>query len=222
MRVCVVVLGLLLSALAGGTAAGAPLDGYKGPDAGHAILGMAVANEPVTNARFHLRRVGESQADPILVSGDLKFLGKVVSKSDGMAESYDPVTMSHLDRAGLQVASGKNYLKILVFDLAPGQYQIDDIEANDCPSMYCLTEFFKSRPIRFEIKPGRSTYLGRLSIVGIGRLNWLTHHGLVFYRWVLLLNDQAALDIPIAAQHQPDLGPVDRPGPPSAGGEPPP
>ncbi|HEY1750796.1 MAG TPA: hypothetical protein VGG29_06010 [Caulobacteraceae bacterium] len=209
MRVCVVVLGLLLSALAGGAAAGATLDGYKGPDAGHAIFAMAVANMPSTNLRFHLRRVGDAEADPIQVTGDVKFLGKVLSKSDGMSDAYDPVTMSRLDRAGLHVAFGQNYLKVLVFDLAPGQYQIDDIQANDCPSMYCLTEFFKSPPIRFEVKPGRSTYLGRLSVVGVGRLNWLTHHGYVFYRWVLSLNDQSGQDLPIAAGHVSDLGPVD-------------
>jgi len=204
---------LSLLAVAFATAASASsLKDYKGADAGRLVLGIAAASAPLTNVEIRFRRVSDKTSDGFRVDAPAPFFGafggKVMDKPDATADAFDPATTSRVQAGGMQIAGGQNYIDVKVLSLPPGQYEIYTVVLNDCPGMYCLTETFGRVRIPFEIKPGRASYVGRLSVVGIEKPLGLMHR-LSFWRWVLNLNDQPDQDLPLAAQHAPDLGPVD-------------
>lgn len=212
MRCGVLLLSLLALAMSAGSTAAEPLKGYKGADAGRLVFGLAAPMDPLTNVNIRFRRVTDQAEDRIDVWAPSHFFGmwggKATDVADVMSDAFDQTTANQVARGGRVIYPGKTYTDVRVLSLPPGQYEINYILVTDCPSMYCATEIFKKVRVPFEIMPGRSTYLGRLSVVAVAARNRLTHK-LVFYRWVLNLNDQSGQDLPIAATHATDLGPVD-------------
>jgi len=97
--------------------------------------------------------------------------------------------------------------RVGVAHLAPGRYVIYRINA--------LDQFFAGEfspiALAFEVRPGRTTYLGNFRILGIfgkGALGRIR-------AWRLATSDQSARDLPLLRAKAPDLGEVDVAVPPA-------
>lgn len=202
MRLLVGLLGLVLIGIGGSASARVPLKAYSGADAGHLVVGVGLEAVPSTTATLRFRRLGDQD-------GDILFAGPALLPRAGESgNEWEPQTAVVIRRAGLEAAFGVHNIAVLVVDLPPGRYEIYQVDLHGITYPMIYRQSFAGRPLPFEIRAGRSTYLGRLSFVGITSRTGL--FGLsVFNRWVRVLTDEAEQDLAVAARHNAKLEPID-------------
>jgi hypothetical protein len=182
------------------------LDGYKGADAGHLVMSLTAEN----GAQAYLlalsyRRVGESLPAYVrfqFATGAI-FNLRIDFGNDAFPKvGLNPQLMIQTLDENKHVDEGV----VFVEDLAPGTYEIFDAEGSTAyvGRMYRTFRLTSPTSIRFEIKPGQTTYIGEFKALPIYSKGVLGTRESAGVRYVV--TDQGSRDLPIAIRKNPSIG----------------
>jgi hypothetical protein len=210
IHACLLGLALLLAA----TPALAAGQDYDGPDAGLLVFSITTGtrNPDGTDVIVNFRPAGGGKA----YTEESQPLRMFQHNADATAPTFDPQTQAIVAGAALSLMNGPTKTDVYSVRLPPGPYDVFYVQVSGAQGTVGYASHFTSHPIRFSINTGRTTYLGSITPapISIPGLFGLPR----FVRWVRILTDQSARDLPIAAEHGATLGPVDRLPPPPGGG----
>ena len=202
--------GLALTILSSTAADAAPpsLDNYKGPDAGW--LMFSATTSPVSaRATLYYKRLdaeGEAntRADPWGLAG--AFIGPLAPKPDIPTSKIPPAgpLPEKMAAQGFQLFNAIPYRGDIATErLPPGRYEIYWIHLTNDVGY----QDFKSLAIPFEIKPGKTTYIGDFRTVTVKAKANIGFK--IWQGWYIELSDQSARDLAGYRAKHPELGEIE-------------
>jgi hypothetical protein len=170
---------------------------YDGPDSGWVVFSITTStgNPGGTDVIANFRAVGSSGLG---YSEESKPLGMFGSGADLTAGSFDSETRALVSATSRALMNGPTKTDVFAVRLPPGRYEIYYLQVSGGQGTDSLTSHFTSHPIAFPINPGRTTYIGAITLapIGVPGLFGLPR----FIAWERVLIDQADRDLAIAAK----------------------
>ena len=172
------------------------LNDYKGADAGRLAFSVSSDRDTRVMAYFH-RADGTGDGVISAVAQEASFW----SKPDFKETNRPPRPPPELEAAGREYVMGKPQGRVAWQALPPGRYVIYRVFAYD--SFHAGD--FVPIAFSFEVKPGRTTYVGNFRILAIYGESALSR----LSAWDIATSDQSPRDVPILRTKASDLGEVD-------------